>query len=149
MNARLLRRTSAKRYNIGTPIDVVSIHMQQKELIELAASLARPFTPSADCISGSVAAALVTAEAQVFTGVCVDTECSLGFCAEHAAIAEMLKARQSAVQMIVAVDEDRKVLSPCGRCRELLWQIDDRNQSTWVVLGAEDGAWLHELLPRR
>jgi cytidine deaminase len=123
--------------------------MEPKELIVLAASLARPFSPSTDCSSGSVAAALVTAESAVFTGVCVDTACSLGFCAEHAAVAEMLKARQSNVRMIAAVNKDGAVLAPCGRCRELLWQVDDRNRDTWVVLGVDEGARLHELLPGR
>ena len=123
--------------------------MEKQELIQIAASLARPFNPSIDCASGAVAAALVTTAAHVFTGVCVDTACSLGFCAEHAAVAEMLKARESAVQMIVAVNENGVILPPCGRCRELLWQIDDHNQRTWVILSAEDGAWLRELLPRR
>ena len=123
--------------------------MEAKELIALAASLARPFTPSAGCSSATVAAALVTAESNVFTGVCMDTACSLGFCAEHAAVAEMLKARQSQVRMIAAVNKDGRVLPPCGRCRELLWQVDDRNRNTWVLLGAEEGARLHELLPRR
>jgi cytidine deaminase len=123
--------------------------MESKELIVLAASLARPFTPSPDCSSGTVAAALITAESDIFTGVCVDTACSLGFCAEHAAVAEMLKSRQSNVRMIVAVNKDGVVLPPCGRCRELLWQVDDRNKDTWVVLRADEGARLHELLPRR
>ena len=111
----------------------IESRMESKKLITLAASLARPFSPSADCSSGTVAAALVTAESAVFTGVCVDTACSLGFCAEHAAIAEMLKARQSNVRMIVAVNKEGLVLPPCGRCRELLWQVDDRNRDTWVV----------------
>ena len=123
--------------------------MEQKALIGLAASLAHPFRPSAECTSGTVAAAIMTAESHFFTGVCVDTECSLGFCAEHAAIAEMLKARESAVRMIVAVNEEGAVLPPCGRCRELLWQVDKRNQNAWIVLGPEDGAWLRDLLPRR
>ena len=114
--------------------------MEQKGLIGVAASLARPFTPSADCVSGTVAAALVTAESHTFTGVSVDTASSIGFCAEHAAIAEMLKARESAVRIIVAVNKDGAVLPPCGRCRELLWQIDDHNQSAWVVLGPDRGA---------
>ena len=125
--------------------------MEKQELIKIAASLARPFTPTVDCISGDVAAALVTAAGHVFTGagVCVDIACSLGFCAEHAAVAEMLKARESAVQMIVAVNKDGTILPPCGRCRELLWQVDDHNQSAWVILGIQDGAWLRDLLPRR
>jgi cytidine deaminase len=123
--------------------------MDPQTLIALAASLARPFAPSVDCTAGTVAAALVTGAGDVFTGVCVDAACSLGFCAEHAAVAEMLKARQSAVRLVVAVNSAGAVLPPCGRCRELLWQMDARNAGTWVVLGAADGAPLSELLPRR
>ena len=123
--------------------------MDPQALTELAAALARPFSPSGDCTAGTVAAALVTDAGDVFTGVCIDTACSLGFCAEHAAIAEMLKARQSAVRMVVAVSQAGAVLPPCGRCRELLWQVDRRNAATWVVLGPGDGAALGDLLPRR
>ena len=122
--------------------------MEQEELIALASSLARPFVPSSECTSGMVAAVIVTIDGHLFTGVCVDTACSLGFCAEHSAVAEMLKARESAVKMIVAVNKDGVVLPPCGRCRELLWQVDDRNREAWIVIGPEEGAPLLELLPR-
>jgi cytidine deaminase len=123
--------------------------MDQRDLIVAAAALARPFVTSDDCTSGDVAAALVTAAGTLYTGVCVDVECGIGFCAEHAAVAEMLKARESVVRMIVAVNCEGTVLPPCGRCRELLWQIDPRNAATWVVLGDDDGASLADLLPRR
>jgi cytidine deaminase len=123
--------------------------MNAAKLISTAASLAQPFIPSADCQAASVAAALVSASGHIYTGVCVDTACSLGFCAEHAAVAEMLKARESHVQTIVAVNKDGKILPPCGRCRELLWQVDRRNAATWVVLGPSEGVELRELLPRR
>ena len=122
--------------------------MDQQELIAVAAALARPFAPSPECQSGEVAAALVTAAGNVYTGVSIDTECSLGFCAEHAAVAEMLKARESDIRMIVAVDSSGMVLAPCGRCRELLWQVSQANrQSTWVVLGPDTGKSLAWLLP--
>jgi cytidine deaminase len=61
----------------------------------------------------------------------------------------MLKAREAEIQMIVAVGSDAKVLPPCGRCRELIWQISPSNRATWVVLGAEVGKRLEELLPDR
>lgn len=123
--------------------------MNQRDLIRVAASLARPLVPSNDCTSGDVAAALVTAAGTIFTGVCVDAECGIVFCAEHAAVAEMFKARESAVRMVVAVNCEGTVLPPCGRCRELLWQIDQGNAATWVILGDGDGASLADLLPRR
>ncbi|WP_396910615.1 cytidine deaminase family protein [Mycolicibacterium sp.] len=123
--------------------------MENRELLDAAASLAVLFRPSEDCEAGGVAAALMTASSDLFTGICVDLACSIGFCAEHAAIAEMLKARQSVVKAIVAVNADGEVMPPCGRCRELLWQVDDRNKDAWVILGAEEGAALRDLLPRR
>lgn len=123
--------------------------MDQRGLIERATALAQPFVPSEDVSSGHVAAALLTSAGHVYTGVCVDTACSLGFCAEHAAVAEMLKARESEVRMIVAVRHTDEVLAQCGRCRELLWQLSPRNAATWVVLGPEVGRPLAELLPER
>ena len=119
------------------------------DLIATAATLARRFKPSDDCTSGDVAAALVTAAGHVYTGICIDTACSLGFCAEHAAIAEMLKARESQIRLIVAVDSTGATLAPCGRCRELMWQVDPRNRATQVIFGSNDTITLEELLPRR
>ena len=123
--------------------------MNEKQLIDLAASLAKPFSPSEDCTSGAVGAALVTAAGNVYSGVCVDVECGIGFCAEHAAIAEMLKARESEIRLIVAVNQDGIILPPCGRCRELMWQVDARNKDTVVIVGEGQTARLSELLPRR
>ena len=123
--------------------------MDDRALIETAAALARPFRPSADCSAGTVAAALLTEAGNVYTGVCVDVRCSLGFCAEHAAVAEMLKSREAHVQMVVAVDTTGAVVPPCGRCRELLMQICPKNTKTWVVLGLGEGRTLVEILPAR
>jgi cytidine deaminase len=123
--------------------------MDQRSLIERAAALARPFAPSPNVSSGSVAAALLTAASNIYTGVCLDTACSLGFCAEHAAVAEMLKAREAEVRMIVAVSGAGTIRAPCGRCRELLWQLSPQNAATWVVLGPHEGRSLAELLPQR
>jgi cytidine deaminase len=123
--------------------------MDTAALIEMAAALARPFVASDEVTSGSVAAALVTAAGTIYTGVCVDTRCSLGFCAEHAAVAEMLKARETDVRILVAVTSTGEILAPCGRCRELLWQVSPANRSTWVVLSPTTGRRLDELLPAR
>jgi cytidine deaminase len=71
-----------------------------------------------------VGAALLRTSGTLDTGVSVDLECGIGFCAEHAAVAEMLKPRESEVRVIVAVNSEKEVLPPCGRCRELLWQVD-------------------------
>ncbi|MGH7559538.1 MAG: cytidine deaminase family protein [Gemmatimonadales bacterium] len=121
--------------------------MTDAELIAIASGLSGKFTPSEDVTAGGVAAALVTARGHVFTGICVDASCSLGFCAEHAAIAEMLKARESEIRTIVAVNGSRGIAAPCGRCRELIWQVSPRNAETRVLLAPDRAVLLRDLLP--
>src|SRR5512135_118442 len=105
-------------------------------LIAAARKVAGDFACSQECSAGSVGAALLTDSGDVFTGICIDARCGLGFCAEHAAIAEMLKHRQSRIRAIVAVREDGEILPPCGRCRELIRQTEPANWSTQVILPA-------------
>jgi cytidine deaminase len=117
-----------------------------EELIQIATQLVGEFRTSKDCVAGGVAAALLTRTGQTYTGICLDTACSLGFCAEHAAIAEMLKTRESEIDVIVAVSGSG-ILPPCGRCRELIWQVNRTNSGTRVIIGEGQVARLSELLP--
>jgi cytidine deaminase len=121
--------------------------MDASELIAAARRVAGEFRPSPHVAAGGVAAALLADSGRVYTGVCIDTGSSLGFCAEHAAVAELLKARESRVRLVVAVTGEGTVLPPCGRCRELLWQLDARNAATGVVLAPDRVVPLAELLP--
>jgi cytidine deaminase len=98
--------------------------------------------------AGTVGAALVTKSGKVFTGICIDLYCGIGFCAEHSAIAEMLKHRETQIDMIVAVTED-DILPPCGRCRELMMQVDKRNSDTKVIVSGKRIKTLDELMPER
>ncbi len=97
--------------------------------------------------AGGVAAALETATGRIYTGINLDLACGIGTCAEHAAVAEMLKSRETAIRRIVAID-DEGVLAPCGRCRELIVQIDRRNLDCEVILPGHTKARLATLLPR-
>ncbi len=120
---------------------------EHKKLIEAARAVQGTFPlRDSDFSAGAVAAALRTTSGEIHTGVCVDIACGIGFCAEHAAIAEMLKHRQVEIAAIVAVNKSG-ILSPCGRCRELMAQLSPRNADTQVILPGERVASLRELLP--
>ena len=123
--------------------------MSDSELIQIASSLAEGFRPARTCTAGDVAAALRTVSGNVYTGICIDASCSIGFRAEHAAVAEMLKARETRIATIVAVDDEGRILPPCGRCRELLWQVDERNASTKVLIAPGQSVQLDQLLPHQ
>ena len=120
------------------------------DLIKIAASVTKR-RQLGENSAGSVGCALLSEKGKVFTGVCIDTSSSMGFCAEHNAIGSMVTAGESRIKMIVAVGKNEKgkicVLHPCGRCREFIHQIDERNMETDVVLGKNRTVKLKELLP--
>ena len=121
--------------------------MDDTLLIEEAQRVVGEFTlikPS--LTAGAVGAALLTDAGNLYTGINLDLACGIGFCAEHSAVAEMLKARETVVRRIVAVDRDR-IVAPCGRCRELLVQLDRRNLECVVLLPDGVTATLRELMP--
>ena len=99
-----------------------------------------------DWSAGGVGAAVRTTRGNIYTGVCVDLGSGLGFCAEVAAIAEMLKHRETHIEAVVAVSGDR-ILPPCGRCRETMVQIDARNLDCMVIVAENREVPLRELLP--
>lgn len=117
-----------------------------RELVEAARAIQGKFPLVKDFDAGSVAAAIRSRSGRVYTGICLDMACGIGFCAEHAAVAEMLKARETEVAAVVAVGR-RGVLAPCGRCRELLAQVSPGNMGCRVLLPGGRVAELRELLP--
>ena len=119
--------------------------MEFTELYQKALEVLHPRQVSEDIEAGGVAAALVTDQGNVYQGVCIDTACSMGFCAEHAAIAAMLTAGENRVEKIVAVNWNRDILPPCGRCREFLMQLG--NPETLVLVAENRALPLRELLP--
>jgi cytidine deaminase len=85
-----------------------------------------------------VAAALRTTDKKIFTGIHI--EANVGFadvCGEVAAICTAVSHGCRNFEAIVALWGDGKgtykLLSPCGRCREL---ISDFNKETWVIVGS-------------
>jgi cytidine deaminase len=121
-----------------------------EDLVRAAVELLHPHVVG-DRLFGDVASVLVTSQGTQFGGVCIDTSSGTGFCAEHAAIAAMVTARQYRIARIVAVwrDDDGTVfvLPPCGRCREFIRQVHPENADTRVVLGRGLSARLRDLLP--
>lgn len=123
--------------------------MKDAELISKARKFLGEFSLSESFLSaGSVAAALVSGSGIVYTGICIDLACGIGFCAEHSAISEMLKNRETQIDTIVAVSKNG-VIPPCGRCREMIFQIDKKNFKTRVLLAEGKCVLLENLLPER
>ena len=115
------------------------------ELYQRAKQIVNPRRLSARATAGSVGAAILSDSNKIYRGVCIDTACSMGFCAEHAAA--MVAAGEHRVLKMVAVGRDGQVMSPCGRCREFVSQLHEDNLSTEVMLGDGTVVVLEALLP--
>lgn len=96
---------------------------------------ARKISPLID--AGSVAAAVLSEKGNVYTGVCIDTACSLGMCAERNAIANMITNGESQIVKMVAVMSDGKAGMPCGACRELMMQLNETAGETEILCDFE------------
>lgn len=117
------------------------------DLLQHARAVLNPRRLSDEAEAGGVGAALLTDSGRVYTGVCIDTACSMGFCAEHAAAAAMVTAGENQVVKMVAVNWDGQILPPCGRCREFISQLHAGNRQAEVMVGKNQIVPLATLLP--
>lgn len=89
--------------------------------------------------AGSVAAAIKTVTGNIYVGVCFDTSCSLGMCAERNAIANMITNGESAICRVIAIDQNGKPIPPCGACREFMTQLmPDNYHDIEIILDYEN-----------
>ncbi len=123
--------------------------MEFYELYDIAKNTLNPRAISKNSYAGSVAAAILSESGKVYTGVCIDTPCSMGFCAEHAAIAAMITAGENRITKVIAVYEDGTIIPPCGRCREFICQIHDENYKCEVMIKKDRILTINDLLPYR
>lgn len=93
-----------------------------------------------------VGCALLTDSGNVYTGISINAKCGIGFCAEHSAISEMLKNDESKIKKIISVSNG-KIIPPCGRCRELMYQLNPKNMNTEVLINIDKLVKLKDLLP--
>lgn len=102
-------------------------------LIERARTVLHPREISPFIEAGGVAAAILTESGNIYTGVCIDTACSLGMCAERNAAANMITNGESRIKKLVCIMEDGKAGMPCGACRELLMQLSPENAEMEIL----------------
>lgn len=99
--------------------------------------------------AGGVASAILTDQGNIYVGVCIDTSCSLGMCAERNAIANMITNGESKIVKLICVMRDGSIGSPCGACREYLLQLHQTSGEIEILTNLEGSCSikLKELFP--
>ena len=86
--------------------------MEEKEkwdlLIKRAKEVQNGRTISPFIEGGQVSAAILTKNGNIYTGVCIDTACTLGICAERNAIHTMITNGESKIEKLVCIDSKGK-----------------------------------------
>lgn len=126
---------------------IVTSNEQIKELYNTAKSVAIPKNISEQISAGSVGCAVLAKSGKIYTGVCIDTECSLGMCAERNTLSTMITNGECDVDMIIAVNKNGKVLPPCGACREFMWQLNNSKDIKVIIDNEGTIASLSDLMP--
>lgn len=119
-------------------------------MIQLAKSKIAPRKINDFVSAGEVAACVLGESGKYYKGICIDTACSLGMCAERNALAHMLTHGEERITRLVCIDDDGVILPPCGVCREAIKQLDPIfNGSCEVLLSIEPfkTSTIDELLP--
>ncbi|MBI2135051.1 cytidine deaminase [Candidatus Woesearchaeota archaeon] len=99
----------------------MKVTKQDKELMEKAAELIKKRR-----LKGRIdtASALITNKGNIYLGVdivCKSEPCSI--CAEYSSVVSMLTHGEQKIKTIVAVADDGAILPPCGKCRELIFDV--------------------------
>ncbi|MCO4781741.1 MAG: cytidine deaminase [Candidatus Cloacimonetes bacterium] len=123
--------------------------MNNKDLIAKAASYVNS-TKTEGGLLGDVACALISKSGVIYVGVCASVG-SNTFCAETNAIGSMISEAEFEIKKIVAVWKNEKdevfVISPCGNCRQLMYEVHPNNLQTIVLLDRDKEISLKDLLP--
>ena len=108
-----------------------------KTLYERAKAVQRERKLSPLMEVGSVGAAVLSDQGTIYTGICIDTACGMGMCAERNAIANMLTNGEHKITKVVAVMPDGSSGTPCGVCREFMMQLDKDSSEIEILLSLE------------
>ena len=110
------------------------------ELYDAAKAVLKPRDVSRFIEAGGVAAAIESASGKIYVGVCVDSACTLGICAERNAIFNMITNGENAMKRVVAINSKGGAIPPCGACRELMSQMMPEDyKSVEVMMDYENG----------
>ena len=120
-----------------------------EKLYEAAKVILNPREVSPFIYAGGVAAAILTEKGNIYTGVCIDTACSLGMCAERNAVANMITSGENKILKLVCIGTDGETMLPCGSCQEYLMQLSVTSAEIEILVHHESSETmkLKELMP--
>jgi len=96
----------------------------------------------------AVGAALLTKSDKIYTGANIENSSyGLTICAERVACVKAVSEGELEFKAIVIASHSQEPASPCGACRQFLWEFGDMDVILINTQGKEKQYRLSELLP--
>lgn len=95
---------------------------------------------------GSVAAAILTTNGNIYSGVSLANSCAVGLCAERNAIGTMLTNGETEISRIIAVKDNGRIINPCGVCQECMCQLGAYSKNIKIMMSNHEVRTLSELI---
>lgn len=121
--------------------------MDFQKLYEEANKLAKEEKIEEHTYISEVAVAAISANNNIYVGRSIKTTCALGLCAENVLMSNMILNGETQIKKLIAVYEGGKVITPCGKCREFLYQMNHKNLECEIMIGKDKIVKLKDLLP--
>ncbi len=100
-------------------------------------SVIKPHDVSNRMWVGSVASAVLTKKGNIYKGICIDTDGSIGMCAERNALSTMLTYDESEIKKVVSVYKDGNIIPSCDICREFMMHLGGDVENIEIILDKE------------
>lgn len=76
-----------------------------------------------------------TINGNIYRGISLVARCGLGYCSEQSCIVQMINNGETKIKQFLTIDKNGNPISPCGRCIELITQIDSENHGAIFFIG--------------
>ena len=110
-------------------------------------SLMNPMKINRSAKSSDAVCVIQAKNGKLYSGISLIVSANVGFCAEQAAIAEMIKDGETVIKRALVIDKFNHVFPPCGKCRELISALNSENKYAEFYVSPTSLVTLRELLP--
>ena len=115
------------------------------KMMKLALTNLNPRKFNRHAKSGDAVCVLLAKNKKYYVGQSLVATCGLGYCAEQAAISQMINDGETKIESLLVIDKFNNILTPCGKCCEMITQINDENYECTIMLENDERLLLRDI----
>lgn len=111
--------------------------MERNEMLNAAKAIMNRKKNNQYTKISDTACVMETVDGNIYSGVSLVARCGLGYCSEQACLTQMINNGETKILRFLTMNYKGELIPPCGRCIELMLQVDVYNKNTTFYI--EDG----------